>query len=228
MVEDMEENMLCFFRFDLLEIINNQYIDGLIEVYEIVHLVGAHRIGVLGAEGGGRDKQYAFFGVMLFYFQSDGRDQVRFPDPRRPVKEEGVEGLVVESRCNGTRNVERLLVAFALAKTFESVLFIEKRLHRFPLGRGGLRCVGRIGCVARVGTLHRGLSRVGIRVLVHFQLPLHSRAASERLVDGLFERHMQGFHHFFSKNSAGDADVEHPLSERVEFQRTRPCVEEFR
>jgi len=47
-IEDMEESILCFGDTGkFLNIINDQYIDCLVEVDKIIRCIIAHRIGVL-------------------------------------------------------------------------------------------------------------------------------------------------------------------------------------
>ena len=48
MIEDMEESVLCLgYTSKFLNIINNEHVNGLVEVYEVIEVVGTYRIGVL-------------------------------------------------------------------------------------------------------------------------------------------------------------------------------------
>ena len=226
-VEDVEKHVVRFLRLDLLKIVDDQHVDRLVEVHEIVDLVHAHRIGVLCAEGSGGDKQHALVGVVLFDLQTDGRHQVRFSHSRRTVEKEGVERLSVQSSGDGEGNVQRVRIAFALTKAVEGVFFVEERLHRLGFRRHRLGSVGGIGCRACGGAGERSLSGVRVRVFIDFQFPLHAGAFSKRLVDGLLEGFAQCLHHFFCKDSTGNADIQHSFCVSVELQRPRPSVEQF-
>ena len=78
-VEYVEECVLCvLLSGEFLYVVDDEYVDGLVERNEVVTLVLDYGIGPLHHEEVGRDVEYAQFGVEFLYLQSDGIDQVGF------------------------------------------------------------------------------------------------------------------------------------------------------
>ena len=72
-VEYVEECVLCFgFACKFLYVVDDKYVDALVEIEEIVALIAQYGIGVLHLEEVCRDVEYAFFGIVLFYGKTDG------------------------------------------------------------------------------------------------------------------------------------------------------------
>ena len=94
-------------------------------------------------------------------------------------------------------------------------------------GAIGWAALGASGAVRVVGRGREAFSGVRVRVFIDFQFPLHAGAFPKRLVDSLLEGFAQCLHHFFCKDSTGNADIQHSFCVSVELQRPRPSVEQF-
>lgn len=85
MIEDMEECVLCLCETcKLLNIINNEHINALVEVYEVISRIVSYRVCVLNLKQMSRYVQYPFFGVKFFDFCSDSIGQMSLPTPEAP------------------------------------------------------------------------------------------------------------------------------------------------
>ena len=129
MVEDVEKCELRLGRRDFLNIVDNQDIDGLIEVDEIVLRVLAHRLRVLRLEHVRRNKQHAHLRVQLLGAHADGIGEVRLSHARRPVEEEGVETAATGIFGNIKPHGARKAVGFAFKEVVERVRGVEIRVE---------------------------------------------------------------------------------------------------
>ena len=78
MVEDMEEGSYCpLCRCPLLHVIDNQYINGLVEVDEVVDGVASAGVGELHLEQAGRDIKHTLLWVHLLAPYANSIDEVR-------------------------------------------------------------------------------------------------------------------------------------------------------
>ena len=121
MVEDVEKCELRLGRRDFLNVVDNQDIDGLIEVDEIVLRVLAHRLRVLRLEHVRRNKQHAHLRVQLLGAHADGIGEVRLSHARRPVEEEGVETAATGIFGNIKPHGARKAVGFAFKEVVERI-----------------------------------------------------------------------------------------------------------
>jgi len=105
MVEDMEERIERLGRIHpLLNIIDNQYIDRLIEVDEVVSGVLADRIRKLHLEQTGADIEHTLMRISLLATYANGIDEVSLTTTRRTIEEEGVKGGLTRMLSNGESN----------------------------------------------------------------------------------------------------------------------------
>jgi len=82
MVENMEKSILSTgLSGQFLYIIQNQYIDQLIEMKEIVHFIPTHRLCKLSLKDIGRHVQDDLIRKILFHFQTDRLCQMCFSEP---------------------------------------------------------------------------------------------------------------------------------------------------
>ena len=92
MVEDVEERPLrTLLANPLLDIVNDQQVDGLVEVYKIVERIFPHGVCILQFEESGADIEHALLRINLLYTVTDGIDQVRLTASRRSVDEHRIE-----------------------------------------------------------------------------------------------------------------------------------------
>ena len=82
MVEDMEESILSpWGSHPLLYIIDNEHVDGLVEVDEIIEGVESHGIGVLHLEKPSTDIQHSLLGIEFLYPYTNGIDEMSLSTP---------------------------------------------------------------------------------------------------------------------------------------------------
>ena len=126
MVEDMEERgngLLC--RCPLLHIIDNQYIDGLIEMDEVIDSITAAGIGKLHLEQTGRNIEYALVRVHLFTTNTDGIDKVRLTTTRRSEDKEGIERRLSRMLGNADTDGTGQAVGITFYKSLERLMQIQ-------------------------------------------------------------------------------------------------------
>ena len=76
-IEDVEKGFLRgFLSGKLRNVVHNQHVDGLVEVHEVVELVGANRLGILYLQQIGRKVEHSCIGMQFFGLGSDGIGQV--------------------------------------------------------------------------------------------------------------------------------------------------------
>ena len=88
MVEDVKKHLLRFlFSSKLMNVVDNQKIDHLVEVQKVVRRVAFYGIDKLGLELIGINVKNNFFGIFLFYFNTDGLSQMGFTQARIAINE---------------------------------------------------------------------------------------------------------------------------------------------
>ena len=126
MIEDVEEGILCAGRRQpFLNVIHDEHVDGLVEIDEVVHLIGLHGIGILHLEQARADIQHSLLWVEALAFDTDGIDQVGLSTSRRAIDEHGIELHVVGMLGNAESHTARQLVAVALDIVGESLMEVE-------------------------------------------------------------------------------------------------------
>ena len=130
MVEDMEECVLCAFRrHPLLDIIDDEQVDGLVEADEIVDSVLAYRIGILYLKETSADIEHTFFREQLLCLYTYRIDEVRLSASRRTEDEHRVElcgmGISRDIESDGTRQ----FVTHALDEVIERLVRVELRVE---------------------------------------------------------------------------------------------------
>ena len=150
----MEECVECTLRCSpLLDIIHNQYINGLVKVDEIVGAVLAHGICKLNLKESSTYIEYALAWIDLFATYADGIDEMCFSTSRWTIDEEGIEGALSWMFCYRHSYGSWQFVAGTLQVVLESLADVELGIevcHRCALlcGRWGIgRCgVDRCAC----------------------------------------------------------------------------------
>lgn len=153
-VEDMEEGVECPRRSSpLLYVIDDEHVDGLVEIDEIVGRVATHGISVLHLEEACRYIEYALLWIGLLALYADSIDKVGLAASRRSIYKERIEGrlawMVSDRDTHGTGQ----FIAVALNEVLESLLGIELRVK--VLVRHGIEHRRRL---VDTGTCHRCLN----------------------------------------------------------------------
>ena len=156
MVEDMEEGIECLGRIHpLLNIINNQYVDALVEVDEVVGGIVAHGIRELHLEQPGRDIQHPLGRIDLLAPHTDSIDQMGLATARGAVDEEWIKSGLSGMLGNVEPDSTGQLVGVAFDEVLESLLGIELGIQL--LRRSGIKrrrsLVGTLLLLNRGGTL---------------------------------------------------------------------------
>ena len=166
MVEDMEECVLCaLLVLPLLYIVNNQHIDGLVEVDKVVYLVLYLGRGVLHLEGASAEVQHTLVGVQLARAHTNSINKVCLATARRAVDEEGVKLWGVRMFGQRLAHRTRQLVAHAFYTVVECLLGVELRVESGYLGLG-LLCQAARACRSARGAIGFGLRRDGLAQMV--------------------------------------------------------------
>lgn len=125
-VEDVEECVLGFrFADELLYVVDDEHVDALVEVDEVVGLLGLDGIGVLQQEDVGGDVDDAFFGVALFDGYAYRVGEMGFAYGRRAEDEEGVEDRFAGMGGDVEPGAAGELVALAFYEVVEGVFWVE-------------------------------------------------------------------------------------------------------
>ena len=125
----MEEGVQRLRRVSpLLNVIDNQHIDGLIEVDEVVGGVLAHGVSELHLEETRTDIEHTLLRIGLLATHTDGIDEVSLTTARGSEDEEGVEGRFTRMLCNGESHRTGEFVGITLDKGLESLLGIKLRI----------------------------------------------------------------------------------------------------
>ncbi len=142
-VEDMEERSDGLLSSSpLLYVVNNQHIDGLIEIDEVVDRVLSTGIGKLHLEQAGTDIEYALLRIHLLATHTDGVDEVRLATARGTIDKEGVERRLAWMLSDGETHRSRELVGIALDEVLEGLLGIQLRVQ--SLRNSSIECRGRL------------------------------------------------------------------------------------
>src|SRR5690606_37054924 len=92
MIENMEKNILCScLAGKQLNIIHNQNIYNLIEMYKIVAVVLFYRFNVLLRKFFRRNIKHGFFGIFIFYINTNCVAQMCFSQPNATKNKQRVE-----------------------------------------------------------------------------------------------------------------------------------------
>ena len=158
MIEDMEEGGDGLLSGGpLLHIIDNQHIDGLIEVDEVVDRILSTGIGKLHLEQTGTDIEHAFLRIHLLAAHTDGVDEVRLATTRGAIDKERIERRLTRMLCNRKAHRTGQLVGIAFDIVLESLLGIQLRVQ--SLRNGSIERRGRL--VATCDSL-RSLDSAGV------------------------------------------------------------------
>ena len=115
MVEDMEKRVKRLGGVHpLLDVIDDQHIDGLVEVDEVVGGVMTHRVGELHLEQTGRNIEHPLLGIGLLAAHTDGVDQVGLATTRGTIDEEGIERALARMLGDGEADGTWKFVGIAL------------------------------------------------------------------------------------------------------------------
>ena len=147
----MKERVLCLGNpCKFLNVINNQYVNGLVEIDEVIGRIVAYRIGVLYLEQVSRYVQNSLFGIKFLNLCTDGVGQVRFTYSRCSVEEQRIEDGLCRIERNGFSHTAREFVAFPFNKCIKVVVPVQMGVefcylgslgnvfgHHFPLGGKG-------------------------------------------------------------------------------------------
>ena len=121
-------------RCPFLHIVDDEHVDGLIEMDEVVDGILAAGITELHLEEAGRHVQHALLRVHLLTLQSDGIHQMRLSASRRTIEEEGIERRLARMLGNAETYRARQLVGVTLNEGMERLvnvqLGIEVPVHR--------------------------------------------------------------------------------------------------
>ena len=157
MVEDMEERVKRLGGVHpLLDVIDDQHIDGLVEVDEVVGGVMTHRVGELHLEQTGRDIEHPFLGIGLLAAHADGVDQVCLATTRGTVDKEGIERALARMLGDGEADGTWKFVGIALDEVLEGLLRVELGIQL--LGRSGIECRWRLVGALRLLDLRRTIA----------------------------------------------------------------------
>jgi hypothetical protein len=129
MIEYMEESVLgsCFSR-KFLNIVNNQYFNGLVEIHKVVDRIISHCIGVLNLKRIGRHIKHPFIGMHLFGFYANGIGQVSFSHTRFSVNEKWIESCFSRFGSNGDACRTSQFIAFPFYQCIKIVFQIQLRI----------------------------------------------------------------------------------------------------
>ena len=125
----MEESLLSLSGSELLNVVDDKHIYRLIEVYEVILSVIAHRINKLRFEKMCRNIEYTLIGIELQELVPNGRNKVSFAHSAGTVEEERVECLS-RMLCDGKSHSACQLIALSLHKIVERKILIEVRIQR--------------------------------------------------------------------------------------------------
>ena len=97
-----------------MDIVNDKYINTLIEVDKIIDRVKTTCIGKLNLEQMRREIQHFLVGIELLHFGSDGMTEMCFPHARMTMNKERVEGCLgrVVGYCLGSRTCQTIAITF--------------------------------------------------------------------------------------------------------------------
>lgn len=125
----------------VLDIIDYQSVDTLVEVEEIVDILGCC-CGILALEESSCHIKNACLGVALLNSYADSLNEVSLSDTRRTENEKRVEGLERRIVCYSLANRTCDFIAVALAVVLKCVAGIELRVEvALAYGANGLAAV---------------------------------------------------------------------------------------
>ena len=129
-VEDVEECLLCALLANpLLNIVDDEQVDGLVEMHKVVERVLAYRVGVLQFEEAGADIEHALLRIDLLHTIADGINKMCLSTSRRSVDKHRVELAGLRMLSDGQSNTTRQFVAIALDEVRESLMRIQLRVE---------------------------------------------------------------------------------------------------
>ena len=130
MIEDMEECGDCpLSSSPFLYIIDNQHIDGLIEIDKIINRILSTGISELHLEQTGTDIEHTLLGIHLLAAYTNGIDQMRLTTTRRTIDKKRVERGLARMLRDGEAHRTRQLVGIALNVVLEGLLRIQLRVQ---------------------------------------------------------------------------------------------------
>ena len=160
MVEDMEERVERLGGVHpLLDVIDNQHVDGLVEVDEVVGGVMTHRVGELHLEQTGRHIEHPLLGIGLLAAHTDGVDQVGLATTRGTIDKEGIERALARMLGDGEADGTWQLVGIALDEVLEGLLRVELGIQL--LGRSSIECRRRLISALRLLDIRRTIALHG-------------------------------------------------------------------
>ena len=128
-VEDVEERLLRLVEaYPLLNVIDDEHVDGLVEMDEVVERVLAHGVGVLHLEEACADVEHALLRIELCDTVADGVHEMRLAAARRAIDEHRVELRVLRMLGDAHAYATRQFVAVALDEVRERLSRIELRV----------------------------------------------------------------------------------------------------
>ena len=167
-IEDMKEGVLRLLHTDkFLNIVNNQYINALIEVNEIVERILTHRVGVLHLKQMSRNIQHAFLGIELLHLQTDGIGQVSLSHTRCTIKEQGIEYRLSRLQRNTLSSGTGQLIAQALNEVIKAIVTTQHGVEVLYGNGNGTR-----GSIIALFLFNNRLCRLLLRLLINGKLVL--------------------------------------------------------
>ena len=103
LVEDVEEGLLRLGGVEFLYVVDDEDVDGLVEVEEVVAVVvlGGAGVGILRLECVCRHEEHALLGMAAENVGADGRGEVGLSHTGRAIEKEGIEGGLSRIFGNG-------------------------------------------------------------------------------------------------------------------------------
>ena len=129
-VEDVEERVLRLrYPRKFLYVVNDEHVNGLVEVDEVIDRIVAHRVGILHLKQMGGHVEHPLIRIQFFDFGADGVHQMRLAHARCPINEQRVEDGLGRIESYGFGHAAREFVAFSLYESFEVVVTFQVRIQ---------------------------------------------------------------------------------------------------
>ena len=138
MIEDVEEGIQSLGRINpFLNIINNQHVNGLIEVNEIIRGILTHRVRELYLEQTGRDIKHTLLRIHTLALHTNGIDQMGLTATGRTIDKEWVEGRLTRMLCDRQTYRAWQFIGVSFNIIIEGLLGIQLRIQ--VLGHGCIK-----------------------------------------------------------------------------------------